>query len=57
MNEPVPTAGVGQPGSVPADEDLPEPERAEGFFEISASDARRRAGGPRFREDETGDRG
>jgi cell division initiation protein len=57
MNEPVPTTGTGQPGPVPANEELPEPERAEGFFEISASDARRRAGGPRFREDETGDRG
>ena len=57
MNESVSSAGAGQPGSVSADEDIPEPERAEGFFEISASDARRRAGGFRFREDETVDRG
>ncbi len=57
MDESVPTAGTGRPDPVPAGEDLPEPERAEGFFEISASDARRREGGPRFREDETGDRG
>jgi cell division initiation protein len=57
MNEPVPAAEVGRPEPVPTDEDLPEPERAEGFFEISASAARRREGGPRFRDDETGDRG
>jgi cell division initiation protein len=57
MNESVPPGGAGQPGLVPAGGDLPEPERAEGFFEISASDARRREGGPRFREGETGDRG
>lgn len=57
MNEPLPAAGTGQPGPVPEGEDLPEPERAEGFFEISASDSRRRESGPRFRQDETGDRG
>jgi cell division initiation protein len=57
MNEPVPAAGTGRTGPIPTDEDLPEPERAEGFFEISASDARRRESRPRFRDDETGDRG
>lgn len=58
MNEPAPaTAEVGHPRPTPAEGNFPEPERAEGFFEISASDARRREGGPWSREDEAGDRG
>jgi cell division initiation protein len=57
LNEPAPASGNGHPVPVPPSQDLPEPERAEGFFEISASDARRREGVPRFHPDETGDRG
>lgn len=57
LNEPVPAPPTGQPSPAPADEDFPEPERAEGFFEISASEPRRGESRPRFREDETGNRG
>jgi cell division initiation protein len=56
MNGPAPAAETALPRPLPAGEDLPEPERVEGFFEISASDARRRESSPRFREDEAGDR-
>jgi cell division initiation protein len=54
---PDPGPDAGRPHPVPVDEDAPEPERAEGFFEISASEARRRDDRSWFRDDEARDRG
>ncbi len=57
LDEPAPPAEGGRAPARAPEDDSPEPERSVGFFELSASDPRRREVGSRLRSEETEDRG